>query len=120
MNPSGTEQNASRQLFLKGLVFLLVAATLVLSFVEFILVFNRLMVLFIAQYGDDAEAIFKARYTIDAFRIFSFIILAFGWLLFFLITTNYHFKYATKPRSWKLLAWTTGVELVILLLVLLI
>lgn len=119
-NRSETRQNAGRQIWLKVLAFVLWAVTIGLGFIEFLLVHGALLSLFLSRYAGDPQAMFKARYTIDAFRLFSFVILAIGSLLFFVFTSNYHYKHATKPRSWKLFAWTIGLELFILLLVLLI
>lgn len=118
-NPSKTGGNTVRQIWLKILAFVLWAVTIGLGFIELLLVHGTLLSLFLSRYTDPQE-MFKARYTIDAFRLFSFVILAIGSLLFFVFTSNYHYKHATKPRSWKLFAWTIGLELFILLLVLVI
>ena len=111
-----TGRTTLQQILLKLLAFVLWAVTIALGFIEILIIHHILTSLLLSAYGGDEKAIFKARYTIDAFGRFSFVILGIGWLIFFLVTTHYHYKYAAARRSWKLFAWTIGVEGMILVI----
>ena len=43
-------------------------------------------------------------------------LLGFGYLAYIVYSTEYHFEHLGKPQSWKILAKTFGVELVIFVL----
>ena len=42
--------------------------------------------------------------------------LAFVYLIVIIATTEYHFKHFATPKSWRLFAWTFGIEILIFLL----
>ena len=42
--------------------------------------------------------------------------LAFVYLIFIIATTEYHFKHFATPKSWRLFAWTFGIEILIYLI----
>jgi hypothetical protein len=46
--------------------------------------------------------------------IASWFLLGFGYLVFLVLTSEYHFKHLGKPESWILLVKTFGVQLLIL------
>ena len=39
--------------------------------------------------------------------------LAFAYLIFIIASTEYHFKHFATPKSWRLFAWTFGIEALI-------
>lgn len=41
---------------------------------------------------------------------------AFVYLIFIVAATEYHFKHFATPKSWRLFAWTFGVEILIYLI----
>ena len=42
--------------------------------------------------------------------------LALVYLIFIIATTEYHFKHFATPKSWRLFAWTFGIEILIYLI----
>jgi len=106
------------QVLLKGAAAVLWLATVVLGLVEIVILHTIILNLytFFAGYEVGTQETFQARYRIGAFYSFSFVILSILWLLFFVISSHYHFKYAAQPRSWRLFAWTVAIQLLILVI----
>ena len=104
-------------MLLKGLAFVLWVATVALGLMEVAIVHRKFHTLYTlaAGYEVGTEETFEARYTIGAVYSFSIVILGALWLLFFLISSHYHLKYAGQGRSWRLFAWTVAVQILILL-----
>ena len=100
---------------LKWLAYLVWAATIVLGFI-LIPIVHGMIINGLSAIFTDSEALFKARYQIGAVYSFGFVILGAIWLLFFIISTYYHFERAGRPKSWRILSWTLGIELLLLLL----
>ena len=100
---------------MKWLAYVVWGATIVLGFI-LIPVVHGTIIDILSAIPEDSEALFKARYRIGAVYSFAFVILAAMWLLFFIISTYYHFDRAGQPKSWRILAWTVGIELLLLLL----
>lgn len=99
---------------MKWLAYVVWAATIVLGFI-LIPVVHGVIIDFLSAIPEDSDALFAARYQIGAAYSFGFVILAAIWLFFFIISTYYHFDRAGRPKSWRVLAWTVGIELLLLL-----
>jgi hypothetical protein len=89
--------------------------TVVAGFAEILLIHDWLMGHVLSAYGSGADA-FDGRYQISLIRSLSFVIFAIVWMFFFIISAFYHFKRLGRPRSWRALAWTLGVLVVIALI----
>ena len=95
-----------------GLTYILWAITTAVGIFEVALV-HRIFLnlyLFLSGYEQGTKETFAARYEISATYTFSIIIIAALWLLFFLISTHYHFKYPGQAKSWRLMLWTLIVQ----------
>ena len=104
------------QILVKGLAFILWVGTVAFGLLEVAIVHRIFLNIYTlaAGYEEGTEEIFEARYTIGAVYSFSIVILGALWLLFFLISSHYHLKYAGQGRSWRLFAWTVAVQVLIL------
>jgi hypothetical protein len=89
--------------------------TVAVGFYEILLIHDWLMRHVLASFGSGADA-FDARYQITLIRSLSFVLLAIGWMFFFIISAFYHFKRLGRPRSWRSLARTSGVLVIIVLI----
>lgn len=88
------------------------------------------IVLWLVSFGLGLQAIYNLTQIISVVRIalgasvenarlgipVSVFVLALGFLIFLIWSTEYHLKRVGRPESWRLFGWTIGVELVIILL----
>lgn len=86
--------------------------------------------LWLVSFGLGLQAIYDLTQLISVLRIalgasaesarlgipVSVFMLALGFLVFLIWSTEYHIKRVGKPESWRLFGWTIGIELVIILL----
>ena len=107
--------NQIQPVVLKSLAAVLWLLTTAVGLFEIQLVHRIFLNLFniIGGYQPGTEETFAARYQIGAFYQFSIVIIAALWMVFFLISTNHHFKYAGQRKSWQLFGWTIGVQVLI-------
>jgi hypothetical protein len=57
--------------------------------------------------------IFKQAQLAAALGTWLVVILAIVWIIVFVGGAEYHYRHVGTPRSWRLFAWTIGVELAI-------
>lgn len=107
--------NRIQPIVLKSLAAVLWIVTTAVGLFEIQLIHRIFLNLFniIGGYQPGTEETFDARYQIGAFYQFSIVIIAAIWMVFFLISTNTHFKYAGQDKSWRLFGWTIGVQVLI-------
>lgn len=54
--------------------------------------------------------------TAEEYALGLIFVLALAFLIFIIASTEYHLKRVGKPESWRLFAWTLGVEIGLLIL----
>jgi hypothetical protein len=91
-----------------SLVFILWLATVLAAVVEILLV-QSIVVSLYARFGDDYA-------TGLLLRNVSAVIMGIVCMIFVIGSGEFHLRHAGQASSWKLFAWTVGVELAILII----
>lgn len=82
--------------------------TIVLG-LEGINVFGKLVGLIVVSFGGDLR-------TVSAISPWLTFLLGIIFLVFFIVTTEYHRKRVGRPESWRLFGWSIAVEVSIIIL----
>lgn len=108
---------AIRSSFSKVLAVLLWATTLVVGLLD-IYVFQFITISFYARLfmGNAINATAVDIATSNTIRIATVLIVAVLYVIFLVVTSEYHFKHLAQPHSWRLLGQTIAVELLIIII----
>jgi len=97
-----------RSYILRIFGLILLAASLVLGFLELMICNRILMFPFYHFMGASAR--------LRAINYVSWVLLGIGFLIFLVVTIEYHLTHLAKPRSWVLFIKTFSVQLLIFVL----